>query len=111
MKRFVTFIQIRSAVPYYFTIYGEHDLASKPYFTSNAEESYLRTSPIELALDSVRESIAYYDNLPHYWKRVDNVYVDETWKLCQVEVKSDSPHKCNCPSRTLLLSGCKCGGI
>lgn len=113
MKRFVTYYLLSGEIvnKYYFTIYGD-SLESQPHFTCNRPQQFNRLTdgPIPLKHVNVIKTIDYYDSMPKTWEKITNAYVNEEWKLCE-EKASAGPHKCNCQSRVLMLSGCKCGGI
>lgn len=119
MKRFATY-QLNDCKinrNHFCTVYGLGEEAS-PYvaeYSSLLNGGDVRITHVYLhkTYYSVKLLIEAFDRYGA-WTLITDKYVDEAGKLCfcsQASPKSKSPHKCECPSRTLLLSGCKCGGI
>lgn len=109
MKRFATYISPPDTWPArcHCTIYqdSEGTVYQAHRYRSQANKLMDNYGIAKLPSYTVESIIAFYEK--EKWLKCTDCYVDESGNLVNVEVVQRA---CSCTSRTLFLSGCKCGG-
>lgn len=105
LKRLETFTSPTHLDPKTYITYYMHDgVLHEALYRIDERKTLLTQTHTKIYVDMVNICLA------GGWKQTDEAYVSVEGNLMPLQ-KTRGTKKCDCPSRTLLLSGCQCGGI